>query len=306
MRKASSAVQRCPPMMMPLACSMTARECRAVLIRRAVSAAAWYKAALATATAAFRVRLLRPGVRGAERGSAAGRRQHLDGDFLLDNGVLASYQQCHFTPDYRRNDTVIGTRGRLGSFGDGPGATIKLWNTRSDTCGAEADEVILVPLAEGGPSGADPVLVAEFLRFAQFGGPTLTAPVAGRSAVAVGVAAPSSLRSGGEVVTIRPLRPEMEAYFEAPRPASTPAAEHALVWSCCWTGDSTACAHQAAYFQAHPEANDTSTIRQCVPFREKCRRGSDDYGSGLDRLTLRVPPFHSSSHGVKTSRSTRP
>ena len=27
----------------------------------------------------------------------------------LDNGVLASYQQCHFTPDYWRNYTVIGT-----------------------------------------------------------------------------------------------------------------------------------------------------------------------------------------------------
>jgi hypothetical protein len=81
-----------------------------------------------------------------------------------------------------------------------------------------------------------------------------------------------------------------------PGPASTPLLD----------GQLDPCAHQAVYFQAHPEANDTSTIRQCVPFREKYRRGFDDYGSGLDRLTLRVPPFHSSSHGVKTSRSTRP
>lgn len=27
----------------------------------------------------------------------------------LDNGVVAAYQQCHFTPDYWRNYTVIGT-----------------------------------------------------------------------------------------------------------------------------------------------------------------------------------------------------
>ena len=39
----------------------------------------------------------------------------------LDNGVLASYQQCHFTPDYWRNYTVIGTEGRLENFGDDAG-----------------------------------------------------------------------------------------------------------------------------------------------------------------------------------------
>ena len=31
------------------------------------------------------------------------------GMLLLDNGVFLSYQQCHFTPDYWRNYTVIGT-----------------------------------------------------------------------------------------------------------------------------------------------------------------------------------------------------
>ncbi len=51
----------------------------------------------------------------------------------LNNGVLASYQQCHFTPDGWRNYTIIGTEGRLENFGDMPGkATVKLWNTRKD------------------------------------------------------------------------------------------------------------------------------------------------------------------------------
>ena len=27
----------------------------------------------------------------------------------LTGGIMASYQQCHFTPDYWRNYTVIGT-----------------------------------------------------------------------------------------------------------------------------------------------------------------------------------------------------
>jgi predicted dehydrogenase len=34
----------------------------------------------------------------------------------LDNGVLASYQQCHYTPDAWRNYTVIGTEGRIENF----------------------------------------------------------------------------------------------------------------------------------------------------------------------------------------------
>ena len=42
----------------------------------------------------------------------------------LDNGVLASYQQCHFTPDYFRNYTVIGDAGRIENMGDGSGARI--------------------------------------------------------------------------------------------------------------------------------------------------------------------------------------
>jgi predicted dehydrogenase len=142
--------------------------------------------------------------------------------FLLDNGVLASYQQCHFTPDYWRNYTVIGTEGRLENFGDGEGATIKLWNTRSDTYRAEADELIPVPPAAGGHSGADPLLVAEFLRFARVGGPTTTSPVAARQAVAAGVAATSSLRSGGGVVAIPPLRAELEAYFAAGQAREVP------------------------------------------------------------------------------------
>ncbi len=136
-------------------------------------------------------------------------------NFALDNGVLASYQQCHFTPDYWRSYTVIGTEGRCENFGDGPDATVALWNRRSDTYRAEPDETIPVRSMSGGHGGADPLLVAEFLRFAVVGGATATSPVAARQAVAAGVAATHSLRSGGAVVAVPPLRPEIEAYFAA-------------------------------------------------------------------------------------------
>jgi predicted dehydrogenase len=144
-------------------------------------------------------------------------------NFALDNGVLASYQQCHFTPDYWRSYTVIGTEGRLENFGDGPDAKVALWDRRSDTYRAEPDAVLPVQSGDGGHGGADPVLVAEFLRFATEGGPTETSPVAARQAVAAGVAATSSLRSGGAVVDVPPLAPEVEAYFTASQ--ETPATD---------------------------------------------------------------------------------
>ncbi len=131
----------------------------------------------------------------------------------LDNGVLASYEQCHFTPDYWRNYTVIGTEGRLENFGDGPGDRIGLWNRRHDGY-AEPDETFVVAEKAGSHGGADPLLIGEFLRFAVEGGPTQTSPVAARQAVAAGCLATESLRSDGSARTVPPLDPELVAYFE--------------------------------------------------------------------------------------------
>ncbi|MGW1553793.1 Gfo/Idh/MocA family protein [Streptomyces sp. NPDC002346] len=130
----------------------------------------------------------------------------------LDNGVLASYQQCHYTPDYWRNYTVIGTEGRLENFGDSEGAEVRVWNRRSDYR-AEADHVVPVHTPAGTHGGADPVLAAEFLRFVREGGATVTSPVAAREAVAAGYAATMSLRDGGRPVDIAPVAPDVAAYF---------------------------------------------------------------------------------------------
>ncbi|MFD7923373.1 Gfo/Idh/MocA family protein [Streptomyces sp. NPDC059740] len=134
----------------------------------------------------------------------------------LDNGVLAAYQQCHFTPDYWRNYTVIGDEGRLENFGDGPGAVVKVWNSRRSGHRAQADAEYAVPAAEdeAGHGGADPLLVAEFVRFAREGGPTDTSPVAARMAVAAGVSATASLRDGGTPRAVPALPEELLTYFE--------------------------------------------------------------------------------------------
>ena len=134
-------------------------------------------------------------------------------NMVLGGGVLASYQQCHFTPDYWRNYTVIGTRGRLENFGDEAGATVAVWNRRHGGY-SEPDEVHVVSEATGGHGGADAAMVQEFLRFVDQGGPTSTSPVAARNSVATGLAATASLRGDGCLLPVPPLEAELQAYFE--------------------------------------------------------------------------------------------
>ncbi|SDS59740.1 Gfo/Idh/MocA family protein [Microlunatus soli] len=134
----------------------------------------------------------------------------------LDNGVLASYEQCHFAPDYWRNYTVIGTKGRIENLGDGPGDTIAVWDHRHDTFSEPDDKIIIGDGEAGGThGGADPRLIDEFLNFTANGGRTDTSPVAARQAVAAGCVATDSLRSDGSARPVPPLPPELIAYFES-------------------------------------------------------------------------------------------
>ncbi|HEY5222331.1 MAG TPA: Gfo/Idh/MocA family oxidoreductase [Microbacteriaceae bacterium] len=132
----------------------------------------------------------------------------------LDNGVLASYEQCHFTPDYWRNYTIIGTAGRIENIGDGPGDQIHVWTQRHPGF-AEPDEVHTIRDGDGGHGGADPLLMAEFLRFIRDGGSTVTSPVAAREAIAAGCAATESLRGDGSAIAVPPLDPKLCQYFQA-------------------------------------------------------------------------------------------
>jgi predicted dehydrogenase len=132
----------------------------------------------------------------------------------LDNGVFLTYQQCHFTPDYWRNYTVIGTAGRLENFGDTSGGVVKAWNSGRSGYREDADQVVEIPEAAGGHAGADPRLVGEFVRFVREGGATLTSPVAARAAVAAGYAATTSLRSNGTPIDVPPLDASLVDYFD--------------------------------------------------------------------------------------------
>ena len=132
----------------------------------------------------------------------------------LDNGVLASYQQCHFTPDYFRNYTVIGDAGRIENMGDGSGDQIHIWESRRSGPG-RPDAVEVIARADGGHGGADPSLVEEFLRFARTGGTTDVSAVAAREAVATGVYGAESIRSGGVPLDVPAVPQDVRDYFDA-------------------------------------------------------------------------------------------
>lgn len=123
----------------------------------------------------------------------------------LDNGVLASYCQCHFAPDAWRNYTIIGDEGRIENFGDGPGATVKVWNKARFGFDSEGDLSETLPELAGSHGGSDPAIMTEFLRYVREGGETDTSPIAARMAVAAGCAATESVRNGNQPMDVVPL-----------------------------------------------------------------------------------------------------
>jgi len=133
----------------------------------------------------------------------------------LDNGVLCSYQQCHYAPDGWRNYTIIGTEGRVENLGDRPGdCVVQLWNQRV-SYSATGQEQFAIPAVTGGHGGADPAIVAEFVRYVRRGGKIKTSAVAARNSVAAGCSAAHSLRHGGVPVDIEPVADDVRAYFDA-------------------------------------------------------------------------------------------
>jgi predicted dehydrogenase len=135
-------------------------------------------------------------------------------NLLLDNGVFLTYEQCHYTPDYWRNYTVIGTHGRLENFGDTAGGVVKVWNSRRSGYREDADQVVEIAGETEHHGGADPHLVAEFVNFVRDGGATLTSPIAARAAVAAGYAATQSLRANGVPQDVPALDPALVEYFD--------------------------------------------------------------------------------------------
>lgn len=112
----------------------------------------------------------------------------------LDNGVLISYQQCHYTPDNWRNYTIIGTKGRIENFGDriDDDVVIKLWNEKC-YYNESGNQSFAIP-----PDNreADRLMLKEFFEFLQDEKAPLLFPEEAPNSIAIGAAATESLRNG--------------------------------------------------------------------------------------------------------------
>ena len=117
----------------------------------------------------------------------------------LDNGIKASYLQCHFTPDYQRNYTIIGTEGRIENDDM---EKVYLKTRKSNTYRELADREYTIKQSEGAHSGADPVIAKDFIDMILDDKDPLSTVMAGRMSVACGVAATKSLRNDGVPVEI--------------------------------------------------------------------------------------------------------
>ncbi len=139
----------------------------------------------------------------------------------LDNGVQASYQQCHFTPDYWRNYTVIGTEGRLENVGDTAGGVVKVWDRRHEWQVA-GDREYPIEGVTSGHADADLITMTEFLDHVVDGAPTVVSPVAAREAVAAGSLAARSLREGSRPIDVPALPTAVLDHFTSLSLRTTP------------------------------------------------------------------------------------
>lgn len=112
----------------------------------------------------------------------------------LDNGVMANYMQCHYTPDECRNYTFIGDAGRIENIGSNH---IAIYTNRSGSSFNDPNQLIRLTPPRGGHGGADPQIVRAFVNFAKGAGTVESnSPIAARNSVATGVLGSYSMRNG--------------------------------------------------------------------------------------------------------------
>lgn len=127
----------------------------------------------------------------------------------LEGGIKASYLQCHFTPDYERNYTFIGTEGRIEN--DDVNGKVYVKTRKTNTWRELSDVTYDMKPERGGHGGADPKITEDFIKLVLYDQQPLSSPLDGRMSVAVGCAATESLRAGGKVMQIPTLTKKVES-----------------------------------------------------------------------------------------------
>lgn len=117
---------------------------------------------------------------------------------LYENGAKLSYTEVHFAPDYVREFSFVGTKGRLEVFAPHKGAH-ELYLTLRHRPAKLIHET--VELDAGGHGGGDRAMMVEFVNAINEKRPPLTDFTAGRECAAISLGAERSIETG-EVVNI--------------------------------------------------------------------------------------------------------
>jgi predicted dehydrogenase len=123
-----------------------------------------------------------------------------------DNEAKLSYLECHFTPDYSREFTMIGTKGRIYGF----------YNNRQDFRievtyrDSDKKDIRYPPKMPGGHGGGDPLIQKEFLDIIEKGIVSCPGVVGARNSAAIAIAAAEAVHTG-KPVTIPPCPKVHEA-----------------------------------------------------------------------------------------------
>ncbi|OGV31146.1 MAG: hypothetical protein A2020_06065 [Lentisphaerae bacterium GWF2_45_14] len=123
------------------------------------------------------------------------------------SGILASYMQCHFSPDSWRNYSITGTKGRLESNADNSITlyTQKNNQTRSGSGSSYSSATFQIGEDKGGHGGADPKMCKAFIDFLVDDIPPKATSHDGLMAVSVGIKGAESLRNGNVPIDIKDL-----------------------------------------------------------------------------------------------------
>lgn len=114
-----------------------------------------------------------------------------------DNGAKITYTECQFTPDYNRQFTLIGDRGRLTAFYNNEQEFLIRVQKRNETKIVEYHP----PRSEGGHGGGDPRILDDFLARVWRGEHSCPGAADARNSAAIAIAAAESTETN-EPVTI--------------------------------------------------------------------------------------------------------
>ena len=116
-----------------------------------------------------------------------------------DNGARLTYVECHFTPEYTREFTFIGDRGKLVAHYDNEQNFVITVHRRH----ARTPETYYPPKVEGGHGGGDPMIIREFLDRVERGTPCAPGVTGARDSAAIAIAALAAKKRNAPVVIPR-------------------------------------------------------------------------------------------------------